>query len=128
MGAQPYIADLRSNHIQPWNSALDCAECAPSTSRGSKRNATSALQATARSSVIKLINWNPWRVADVLQRVHTDCFGRKFRPQRSQNNFALPRRWNGYRRPLKATVGPSPKTTGLKCSVTQGQYRFRHLG
>src|SRR6267154_2508904 len=89
------MAALWSNQIQPRKSALDCAECALSASRGSNKNATSALQATASNKVIKLINWNQCRVAEVLQRVHTDCFGRKFRPQRSQNNLALPRCWNG---------------------------------
>src|SRR6202035_4311098 len=108
------MAALWSNQIQPRKSALDCAECALSASRDSNKNATSALQATASNKVIKLINWNQCRVAEVLQRVHTDCFGRKFRPQRSQNNLALPRCWNGDHSPTQTTAKPASKTTGLK--------------
>src|ERR1700682_3927087 len=116
MGTQPYIAALWSNQTQPRKNARDCAECALSANRGSIRNATSALQATASNRVIKLINWNQCRVADVLQRVHTDCFGRKFRPHLSQNNFALPRCWKWgsvvpfrlpLARPKKLLVGSS---------------------
>src|ERR1700681_58727 len=126
MGTQPYIAAWWSNQTQPRKNARDCAECALSANRGSIRNATSALQATASNRVIKLINWNQCRVADVLQRVHTDCFGKKFRPQRSQNNLALPRCWNGDHSPTQTTASRPPKTTGLKFSVTKGQYRSRY--
>src|SRR4029077_8822739 len=35
---------------------------------------------------------------------------------------------NGDHSPTQTTVSRPPKTTGLKVSVTQGQYRFRYLG
>ncbi len=67
-------------------------------------------------------------MAAVLQRVHTDCFGRKFRPHRSQNNLLSPTVLEmGFCRPLQTTRGAHQKTTGRKCSVTSGQYRNSHF-
>src|SRR6266446_1861981 len=59
-------------------------------SRGNKNTPRMLLHSTATKIVTKLINWNQYRVGTRLQRVHTDCLGRKFSPQRSQYTATLP--------------------------------------
>src|SRR5258708_26515323 len=59
--------------------------------RGSNRQATRQLHAAAITSVTRLINWNQWRVEVILQRVQTDCTGRNWSPQFSQNKRASQR-------------------------------------
>src|SRR5712692_1645860 len=65
----------------PRNKTCPCFAIA---SRGNKNSPRTVLQSTATKIVTKLMNWNQYRVGTLLQRVHTDCLGRKFRPQRSQ--------------------------------------------
>src|SRR5712692_2155544 len=67
--------DHPRNKTRPWFAIA---------SRGNKNNPKIALQSTATKIVTKLMNWNQYRVGTLLQRVHTDCLGRKFSPQRSQ--------------------------------------------
>src|SRR5882672_3796838 len=69
------------NKTRPW-----CANA----SRGKRNRLRNVLQSTATKIVTKLMNWNQYRVGTLLQRVHTDCLGRKFSPQRSQYTVALP--------------------------------------
>src|SRR5882672_8226702 len=69
------------NKTRPW-----CANA----SRGKRNRLRNVLQSTATKIVTKLMNWNQYRVGTLLQRVHTDCLGRKFSPQRSQYTGALP--------------------------------------
>src|SRR6266446_7825975 len=73
--------DHPRNKTRPWFAIA---------SRGNKNNPKIALQSTATKIVTKLMNWNQYRVGTLLQRVHTDCLGRKFSPQRSQYTGALP--------------------------------------
>src|SRR5260370_30515126 len=54
------------------------------------------LAATATIRLTKAMSWTQQRVGTDLQRVHTDCFGRKFNPQRSQNTL-LSRAGRGIR-------------------------------
>src|SRR5260370_3573517 len=61
--------------------------------RGNKNIPKTVLKSTATKIVIRPMNWNQYRVGTLLQRVHTDCLGRKFSPQRSQYTAALP--WRG---------------------------------
>src|SRR6266403_4460153 len=58
--------------------------------RGNKNIPKTVLNSTATKIVIRPMNWNQYRVGTLLQRVHTDCLGRKFSPQRSQYTGALP--------------------------------------
>src|SRR5882672_8431273 len=69
------------NKTRPW-----CANA----SRGKRNRLRNVLQSTATKIVTKLMNWNQYRVGTLLQRVQTDCLGRKFSPQRSQYTGALP--------------------------------------
>src|SRR6266481_60486 len=80
-GTQPYRAAFWSNQYQPRNKSCPCLAIA---SRGNKNTPRIELQSTATKMVTKLMNWNQYRVGTLLQRVHTDCLGRKFSPQRSQ--------------------------------------------
>src|SRR5258706_16411558 len=86
-GTQPYRAAFWSNQYQPRNKSCPCLAIA---SRGNKNTPRIELQSTATKIVTKLMNWNQYRVGTLLQRVHTDCLGRKFSPQRSQYTVALP--------------------------------------
>src|SRR4029077_17411914 len=58
--------------------------------RQSKNKPRMELQRTATKIVTRLMNWNQYRVGTRLQRVHTDCLGRKFSAQRSQYTLVLP--------------------------------------
>src|SRR5467141_3594917 len=86
-GTQPYRAAFWSNQYHPRNKACPCLAIA---SRGNKNKPRIELQSTATKIVTKLMNWNQYRVGTLLQRVHTDCLGRKFSPQRSQYTGTLP--------------------------------------
>ena len=63
------------NKTRPWFAIA---------SRGKRNRLRTVLQSTATKIVTKLMNWNQYRVGTLLQRVQTDCLGRKFSPQRSQ--------------------------------------------
>src|SRR6266852_277468 len=67
--------DQPRNKTRPWFAIA---------SRGNKNRPKTVLQSMATKIVTKLMNWNQYRVGTLLQRVHTDCLGRKFSPQRSQ--------------------------------------------
>src|SRR5216684_1934058 len=71
------------NKTRPWFAIA---------SRGNKNSPRTVLQSTATKIVTKLMNWNQYRVGTLLQRVHTDCLGRKFSPQRSQYTATLRRK------------------------------------
>src|SRR5712691_6670331 len=86
-GTQPYTAAFWSNQNQPRKKTCPCLAIA---NRGNKNTPSIVLHSTAKKIVIKLMNWNQYRVGTLLQRVHTDCLGRKFSPQRSQYTAALP--------------------------------------
>src|SRR5712692_9112910 len=73
--------DQPRNKTRPWFAIA---------SRGNKNRPKTVLQSTATKIVTKLMNWNQYRVGALLQRVHTDCLGRKFSPQRSQYTVTLP--------------------------------------
>src|SRR5882762_4537935 len=90
-------------------------------SRGNKNSPKTVLHSTATKIVIKLMNWNQYRVGTLLQRVHTDCLGRKFSPQRSQYTAALPgaRMQPRHRHHLIAFM--FPKTTGQRVSFGNRQ-------
>src|SRR5229473_203093 len=88
-GTQPYRAAFWSNQYQPRNNSCPCLAVA---SRGSRNKPRIELQSTATKIVTKLMNWNQYRVGTLLQRVHTDCLGRKFSPQRSQYTATLRRK------------------------------------
>src|SRR4029077_18039316 len=77
------------NQYQPRNKSCPCLAMA---SRGNKNTPRIELQRTATKIVTKLMNWNQYRVGTLLQRVHTDCLGRKFSPQRSQYTVTLRRK------------------------------------
>src|SRR6266403_1221140 len=88
--------------------------------RGNKNIPKTVLNSTATKIVIRPMNWNQYRVGTLLQRVHTDCLGRKFSPQRSQYTAALPgaRMQPRHRRQLIAFM--FPKTTGQRVSFGIG--------
>src|SRR5260221_13963902 len=80
-GTEPYRAAFSSNQYHPRNKSCPCLA---SASRGNKNTPRIVLHSTATKMVTKLMNWNQYRVGTLLQRVQTDCLGRKFSPQRSQ--------------------------------------------
>src|SRR5882762_2779125 len=86
-GTQPYMAAFWLNQYHPRNKTRPWFAKA---SRGNRNSPRIVLQSTATKIVIKLMNWNQYRVGTRLHRVHTDCLGRKFSPQRSQYTGALP--------------------------------------
>src|SRR5713226_7083741 len=105
--------DHPRNKTRPW-----CA----SASRGSKNSPKMVLQSTATRMVTRLMNWNQYRVGTRLQRVHTDCLGRKFSPQRSQYTVVLPEdEIRTYSR-RQCIAFASPKATGPRDSF--GLSRF----
>src|SRR5713101_1844225 len=105
--------DQPRNKTRPWFAMAR---------RGNKNIPRTVLKSTATKIVIRPMNWNQYRVGTLLQRVHTDCLGRKFSPQRSQYTAALP--WAGMqtrdRRQLTAFV--VPKTTGQRGSFGLGVF------
>src|SRR6266705_6041710 len=114
-GTQPYMAARWLNQYHPRNKTRPWLDIA---SRGNKNKPRTVLHSTATKMVTKLMNWNQYRVGTLLHRVHTDCLGRKFSPQRSQYTFALP--WEGIQdcdRP-QITAIFVPKTTGQKVSFS----------
>src|SRR5437762_6977040 len=80
------MAALWLNQYHPRNKTRPWLAIA---SRGNRNSPRTVLQSTATKIVIKLMNWNQYRVGTLLHRVHTDCLGRKFSPQRSQYTDAL---------------------------------------
>src|SRR5260221_13333278 len=116
-GTQPYRAAFWSNQYQPRNKSCPCLAIA---SRGNKNTPRIELQSTATKIVTKLMNWNQYRVGTLLQRVHTDCLGRKFSPQRSQYTVTLPQEGIQPRNPLQVTAFAVPKTTGQRVSFGLG--------
>src|SRR2546430_2689032 len=86
-GTQPYMAACWLNQYHPRNKTRPWFDIA---SLGNKNKPRTVLQSTATKNVTKLMNWNQYRVGTLLHRVHTDCLGRKFSPQRSQYTGALP--------------------------------------
>src|SRR5467141_350275 len=107
------------NQDHPRNKT--CPWCAVAR-RGNKNSPKTVLQSTATKIVTRLMNWNQYRVGTLLQRVHTDCLGRKFSPQRSQYTGALP--WAGMqtRDRRQLTAFAVPKTTGPRVSFGLGQF------
>src|ERR1700694_4836027 len=107
------------NQSHPRNKTRPCFAIA---SRGKRNRLRTVLQSTATKIVTKLMNWNQYRVGTLLHRVHTDCLGRKFSPQRSQYTGAL--RQSGIqtsdRRQLTALA--VPKTTGPRGSFGIGLF------
>src|SRR5712664_4001522 len=91
-------------------------------SRGNKNSPKTVLHSTATKIVIKLMNWNQYRVGTLLQRVHTDCLGRKFSPQRSQYTVALPEAGIQTRDRSQLTAFMFPKTTGRRGSFGMGGF------
>src|SRR6266436_627110 len=118
-GTQPYRAAFWSNQYQPRNKSCPCLAIA---SRGNKNTPRIELQSTATKIVTKLMNWNQYRVGTLLQRVHTDCLGRKFSPQRSQYTVALPDAGIHTRDRRQFTAFAVPKTTGQKVSFGLGLF------
>src|SRR6266481_1362581 len=116
-GTQPYRAAFWSNQYQPRNKSCPCLAIA---SRGNKNTPRIELQSTATKMVTKLMNWNQYRVGTLLQRVHTDCLGRKFSPQRSQYTVALPRPGIQTSDRRQITAFDVPKTTGPRGSFGIG--------
>src|SRR5713226_8083863 len=105
--------DQPRNKTRPWFAIA---------SRGNKNRPKTVLQSTATKIVTKLMNWNQYRVGTLRQRVHTDCLGRKFSPQRSQYTVALPHTGiqTSDRRQLTALA--VPKTTGRRVSFGAGRF------
>src|ERR1700674_3543251 len=62
------------------------------------------LQSTANKIVSKLMNWNQKRIGTRLHRVHTDCLGRNWSPQRSQNTVTLPEQ--GFKPAIMVSIWP----------------------
>src|SRR6266566_7385841 len=112
-GTQPYMAACWLNQYHPRNKTRPWFDIA---SLGNKNKPRTVLQSTATKIVTKLMNWNQYRVGTLLHRVHTDCLGRKFSPQRSQYTVTLPdgRIQTSDRCQLTALF--VPKTTGQKVS------------
>src|SRR6266705_3456817 len=81
------MAALWLNQYHPRNKTRPWFAIA---SRGNRNSPRTVLQSTATKIVIKLMNWNQYRVGTLLHRVHTDCLGRKFSPQRSQYTRCSP--------------------------------------
>src|SRR6266481_7732464 len=111
------MAALWLNQYHPRNKTRPWFAIA---SRGNRNSPRTVLQSTATKIVIKLMNWNQYRVGTLLHRVHTDCLGRKFSPQRSQYTAALP--WAGIQDcdPCQITAIAAPKTTGPRVSFGLG--------
>src|SRR5260370_30069468 len=101
------------NKTRPW---LDIA------SLGNKNKPRTVLQSTATKIVTKLMNWNQYRVGTLLHRVHTDCLGRKFSPQRSQYTGALPQSGIQTSDRRQLTAFAVPKTTGPRGSFGPGRF------
>src|SRR5256885_16542092 len=99
------------NKTRPWFAIA---------SRGNRNSPRTVLQSTATKMVIKLMNCNQYRVGTLLHRVHTDCLGRKFSPQRSQYTATLPLEGIQPRNPRKVTAFAVPKTTGRRVSFGLG--------
>src|SRR5882724_10570621 len=116
-GTQPYRAAFWSNQYQPRNKSCPCLAIA---SRGNKNTPRIELQSTATKIVTKLMNWNQYRVGTLLQRVHTDCLGRKFSPQRSQYTGALPEQGTTNLQSLSGYCERRSKTTGPTVSFGLG--------
>src|SRR6266481_2948491 len=111
------MAALWLNQYHPRNKTRPWFAIA---SRGNRNSPRTVLQSTATKIVIKLMNWNQYRVGTLLHRVHTDCLGRKFSPQRSQYTAALP--WAGIQDcdRCQITAIAAPKTTGPRVSFGLG--------
>src|ERR1700704_5475988 len=105
--------DHPRNKTRPW-----CAMA----SRGSKNKPKIVLHSTATKIVTKLMNWNQYRVGTRLQRVHTDCLGRKFSPQRSQYTVTLPVAGIQASDRRQLTAFAVPKTTGQRGSFGLGRF------
>src|SRR5438445_8450869 len=118
-GTQPYRAAFWSNQYQPRNKSCPCLAIA---SRGNKNTPRIELQSTATKIVTKLMNWNQYRVGTLLHRVHTDCLGRKFSPQRSQYTGALPQSGIQTSDRRELTAFAVPKTTGPRGSFGIGLF------
>src|SRR5882762_7778812 len=101
-GTQPYMAAFWLNQYHPRNKTRPWFAMA---SRGNKNSPRIVLQSTATKIVIKLMNCNQYRVGTRLHRVHTDCLGRKFSPQRSQYTVALPQ---GFKPAIAASLQRLP--------------------
>src|SRR6266403_1155769 len=95
-GTQPYMAACWLNRYHPRNKTRPWFAIA---SRGKRNRLRNVLQSTATKIVTKLMNWNQYRVGTLLQRVQTDCLGRKFSPQRSQYTLFSTRRDSNQRSP-----------------------------
>src|SRR6266404_13121 len=90
--------------------------------RGNKNIPKTVLNSTATKIVIRPMNWNQYRVGTRLQRVHTDCLGRKFSPQRSQYTVALPVAGIQASDRCQLTAFAVPKTTGQRGSFGLGRF------
>src|SRR5205823_8490614 len=110
------MAALWLNQYHPRNKTRPWLAIA---SRGNRNSPRTVLQSTATKIVIKLMNWNQYRVGTFLQRVHTDCLGRKFSPQRSQ--YTVFSRREGIRTNSRPVYGlRAAKTTGPRNSFGVG--------
>src|SRR5437016_7634988 len=101
------------NKTRPWFAIA---------SRGNRNSPRTVLQSTATKMVIKLMNCNQYRVGTLLHRVHTDCLGRKFSPQRSQYTGALPQAGIQTSDRRQLTAFAVPKTTGPRGSFGLGRF------
>src|SRR5436309_1096683 len=101
------------NKTRPWFAIA---------SRGNRESPRMVFESTATKIVIKLMNWSQYRVGTRLHRVHTDCLGRKFSPQRSQYTVALPQPGIQTSDRRQLTAFAVPKTTGPRVSF--GLSRF----
>src|SRR6059058_635422 len=116
-GTQPYMAARWLNQYHPRNKTRPWLDIA---SRGNKNKPRTVLHSTATKMVTKLMNWNQYRVGTLLNRVHTDCLGRKFSPQRSQYTATLPLEGIQPHNRRQVTAFAVPKTTGQRVSFGLG--------
>src|SRR5467141_1132453 len=107
------------NQDHPRNKT--CPWCAVAR-RGNKNSPKTVLQSTATKIVTRLMNWNQYRVGTLLQRVQTDCLGRKFSPQRSQYTGGLPGSERRACNRCQVTANTVPKTTGPTVSFGLGLF------
>src|SRR5437660_10442778 len=90
--------------------------------RGNRNIPKTVLNSTATKIVIRPMNWNQYRVGTLLHRVHTDCLGRKFSPQRSQYTAALPHAGIQTSDRRQLTAFALPKTTVPSGSFGLGRF------
>jgi len=74
------------------------------------------------------MNWNQYRVGTRLQRVHTDCLGRKFSPQRSQYTVTLPVAGIQASDRRQLTAFAVPKTTGQRAVLVSVVFLAQKFG